>query len=383
MTKYNPPMTTQLRVNSITCRYGPKQIFADLSFTVEQGSIACLLGPSGCGKTTALRAIAGFEPVYGGSIELGGRTLSAPGLTLPPEQRQVGMVFQDYALFPHLTVAENIAFGLQARTRQEKSVRAEMPARNGLSMGDDKPARHDRLTRRDKDRITGELLELIRMQDLAKSYPHQLSGGQQQRVALARALAPQPELLLLDEPFSNLDTELRRSLSLEVRSILKQYGTTAILVTHDQLEAFNVADVIGVMADGKLLQWGTARQLYHAPATPFVAAFVSNGSFVSGQVIAPQRLATPFGEVTVEDASLRPGDTVDLLLRPWNVVQRDGGACSATIVAQQFQGAQTLTTLELADGTILGSLDEHLSTAAAGASVRLALDPRHLRVFPR
>jgi iron(III) transport system ATP-binding protein len=346
-------MTTQLQVNTITCRYGTKQIFADLSFRVEKGSIACLLGPSGCGKTTALRAIAGFEPVYSGSIELGGRTLSAPGLTLPPEQRHVGMVFQDYALFPHLTVADNIAFGLQKRSRQEK------------------------------DNTTRELLDLIRLQDLAKSYPHQLSGGQQQRVALARALAPKPYLLLLDEPFSNLDTELRRSLSLEVRDILKQYGTTAILVTHDQTEAFNVADVIGVMADGKLLQWGSARELYHEPATPFVAAFVAHGSFVAGQVIAAQRLATPFGEVTIEHPALQPGQAVDLLLRPWNVVHRDSATCVAKIVSHQFQGAQTLTTVELADGTILGSLDEHLSTAAPGATVTLALDPRHLRVFPR
>ncbi|HEY0961033.1 MAG TPA: ABC transporter ATP-binding protein [Pseudomonadales bacterium] len=364
-------MTTQLHVNAITCRYGAKQIFADLSFRVDDGSIACLLGPSGCGKTTALRAIAGFEPVYAGSIELGGRTLSAPGLTLPPEQRQVGMVFQDYALFPHLTVADNIAFGLNTRTS------------HGKTTSNEKNTRHAKLTRHEKDRITGELLDLIRLQDLAKSYPHQLSGGQQQRVALARALAPRPQLLLLDEPFSNLDTELRRSLSLEVRTILKQYGTTAILVTHDQTEAFNVADAIGVMADGKLLQWGSARELYHEPATPFVAAFVSNGSFVGGQVVAPQRLATPFGEVSVEATGLQPGQAVDLLLRPWNVVRRDGGSCTAKIVSQQFQGASTLTSLELADGTILVSLDEHLSTAAAGSSVTLALDPRHLRVFPR
>ncbi|MDY6983938.1 MAG: ABC transporter ATP-binding protein, partial [Pseudomonadota bacterium] len=196
--------------------------------------------------------------------------------------------------------------------------------------------------------------------------------------------APKPQLLLLDEPFSNLDTELRRNLSLEVREILKRYGTTAILVTHDQTEAFNVADVIGVMANGELLQWGSARELYHAPATPFVAAFVSNGSFVGGQVVAPGRLATPFGEVSIDDVTgLKPGQAVDLLLRPWNIVRGDSVNCAAKIVSQQFQGAQTLTTLELADGTILGSLDEHLSTAAPGTSVTLALEPRHLRVFPR
>ncbi len=345
-------MTTQLDIHNITCRYGAKEIFAQLSFKVEKGSIACLLGPSGCGKTTALRAIAGFEPIYSGHIVLDGTTLSGPSMTLPPEQRHVGMVFQDYALFPHLCVADNIAFGLQKHTRREK------------------------------DRATTELLELIRLQDCAKSYPHQLSGGQQQRVALARALAPKPKLLLLDEPFSNLDTELRRSLSLEVRAILKEHGTTAILVTHDQTEAFNVADVIGVMAEGKLLQWGTARELYHNPASPFVASFVSSGTLVDGQVIAPERVRTLFGEVTLPGSGLRSGH-VDLLVRPWNVIHADAGVCAAHVVSQQFQGAYTLTTLQLSDGTLLGSVDDKLSTMAAGATVTLALDPKHLRVFER
>ena len=346
-------MSTLLDINAISCRYGDKEIYANLSFNVEAGSIACLLGPSGCGKTTVLRAIAGFEPVYSGNIQLAGRTLSAVGLTLPPEHREVGMVFQDYALFPHLTVAANIAFGLQKHSTQDKA------------------------------RITGELLDLIRMQDSTSAYPHQLSGGQQQRVALARALAPKPKLLLLDEPFSNLDTELRRSLSLEVRAILKAHGTTAILVTHDQTEAFNVADAIGVMANGKLLQWGTARELYHAPATPFVAAFVSNGTFITGQVQGPGRLMTLFGEITVNrDTELGTGPNVDLLLRPWNIVLSDAGLCPARIVSQQFQGAFTLTTLQLANGTVLTSVDDKLSTLPVGNTVTLGLDPCHLRVFP-
>jgi iron(III) transport system ATP-binding protein len=349
-------MTTLLDINAITCRYDDKVIFAGLSFGVAAGSIACLLGPSGCGKTTALRAIAGFEPVYAGSITLDGRTLSAPGMTLPPEQRQVGMVFQDYALFPHLSVAANIGFGLQQHGKA------------------------------DRQRITGELLDLIRLQDCAKAYPHQLSGGQQQRVALARALAPRPKLLLLDEPFSNLDTALRRSLSLEVRDILRQHGTTAILVTHDQTEAFNVADVIGVMAQGKLLQWGTARELYQAPQSPFVASFVSSGAFIRGELVAPGRLRTAFGEITLEahdDLPTTPGASVDLLLRPWNVVLAESGPCSARIIAQQFQGAYTLTSLQLADGTVLASHDERLTAFPAGTSVKLALDPRLLRAFAR
>jgi len=347
-------MSALLDIQSITCRYDARTIFSDLTFSVAPGSIACLLGPSGCGKTTALRAIAGFEPVYSGSITLDGHLLSTPGHTLPPEQRQVGMVFQDYALFPHLSVAANIAFGLQQQSRDEKR------------------------------RITAELLDLIRLQDSATAYPHQLSGGQQQRVALARALAPKPRLLLLDEPFSNLDTELRRSLSLEVRDILRRHGTTAILVTHDQTEAFNVADEIGVMAEGKLLQWGNARTLYHDPATSFVAAFVSNGVCVSGTVLPGGRLKSMFGDCTLATADLPPpGTAVDLLLRPWNIALAEQGPVSARIGAQQFQGASTLTSLLLPDGSTLQSLDEALGNLPPGTEVRLGLVPRHLRLFPR
>ncbi len=348
-------MKPLLDIRDITCRYDNNVIFTGLSFSVSAGSIACLLGPSGCGKTTALRAIAGFEPVHAGAISLDGRTLSVPGLTLPPEQREVGMVFQDYALFPHLSVAANIAFGLQAQPRDARR------------------------------KITYELLDLIRLRDSADVYPHQLSGGQQQRVALARALAPRPKLLLLDEPFSNLDTELRRSLSLEVRDILRQHGTTAILVTHDQTEAFNVADIIGVMARGKLLQWGSARELYHTPASPFVASFVSNGLLIPGKLLSATRVATVLGEVELDPGTTQgvaPGAPVDLLLRAWNIVQSDTGQGVGRIIGQQFNGAFTLTTLELADGSRISSLDEKLSDLTTGAEARIAIQPSHLRIFP-
>lgn len=241
-------MSALLNVKQISCRYDDKVIIPDLSFSVKQGQIASLLGPSGCGKTTALRAIAGFEPVYSGEIELAGNILSTPSDTLVPEKRKVGMVFQDYALFPHLNVSDNIAFGIQDK---DKTVRAE--------------------------KIT-ELLDMIKLKDYASNYPHQLSGGQQQRVALARALAPNPVILLLDEPFSNLDTELRRSLSLEVRDILKQNDITAILVTHDQTEAFTVADEIGILDDGVLQQWGKPETLRQQPANNFVANFMGISS---------------------------------------------------------------------------------------------------------
>ncbi|MES2624449.1 MAG: ABC transporter ATP-binding protein [Pseudomonadota bacterium] len=347
-------MQNLLTVDAIACRYDQREVFRDLSFSVAAGSIACLLGPSGCGKTTALRAIAGFEPVVSGSIVLDGNVLSKSGMTLPPEQRQVGMVFQDYALFPHLTVAANIAFGLTQHTKTERQ------------------------------QITTEMLALIRMDEYAHVYPHQLSGGQQQRVALARALAPRPKLLLLDEPFSNLDTELRRSLSIEVRDILRKHGTTAILVTHDQTEAFHVADVIGVMADGKLWQWGTPRELYHEPHSPFVASFVANGQFLQANMLGNNRVTSVFGETVLEEIQTTvQGTSVDLLIRPWNIMQDNAGPCEANIVNQQFNGATTITTVVLADGTRLNSQDPVLAALPENTPVRLTLNPRQIRVFPR
>jgi iron(III) transport system ATP-binding protein len=352
-------MSALLALTGIHCRYGSTDVFRALSLQIGEGSIACLLGPSGCGKTTALRAIAGFEDVQAGSIMLDGRVLSEPGRTLPPEQRQVGMVFQDYALFPHLTVAQNIAFGLQGLGRQEQQQRSH------------------------------SLLALIRMEQYAEAWPHQLSGGQQQRVALARALAPRPKLLLLDEPFSNLDTELRRALSLEVRQILKQHGTTAILVTHDQSEAFTVADEIGVMDRGQLLQWDTPQALYHRPATPFVATFVSQGQFIPGVLRSALQLDTVFGLVTLEpealagDSEFQVGSTVDLLLRPWNLQLAPASPCRARITAQQFNGAFTQTTLQLPDGLNLHSQDAAFADLPIGTDVGLGLLPRHLRLFSR
>ena len=348
-------MNPLLTLADISCRYDDTVVFSSLSLQVSAGSIVCLLGPSGCGKTTALRAIAGFEPLVSGSITLDGRVLSNADSTLPPEQRQVGMVFQDYALFPHLTVADNIAFGLNVSSKNEQHVQ------------------------------TSAMLRLIRMEQYALSYPHQLSGGQQQRVALARALAPRPKLLLLDEPFSNLDTEMRRALSLEVREILKQHGTTAILVTHDQTEAFNVADEIGVMDQGQLLQWGSAQQIYHQPASAFVAAFVSQGQLVAGTVLGSGQISTIFGLLTLDQqtpARAKEG-SVDLLLRPWNIVLDPQGSCRARIVSQLFNGAVTQTTLQLHDGPSLISQDPALADLPTNSEVTLGLLPRHLRIFSR
>ncbi len=237
-------MTALLEIHNINCRYDDQVIIDDLSFNVEQHQIVSLLGPSGCGKTTALRAIAGLENIFAGQILLDGVCLSTSANVLPPEQREIGMVFQDYALFPHLSVSKNIAFGLHGRDKAEKSA------------------------------VVESLLGLVHLEKHADKYPHQLSGGQQQRVALARALAPDPKLLLMDEPFSNLDSEMRRNLSREVRDILIERKISAILVTHDQEEAFTVADETGVMLEGNLQQWGSAEQLRESPANEFVARFI-------------------------------------------------------------------------------------------------------------
>jgi len=223
---------------------GPRHVVRDLSLTLETGKIGCLLGASGCGKSTILRAIAGFEPLRQGEIRLAGATLSTAAHRLAPERRAVGMMFQDYALFPHLSVAQNIAFGLHRASRAERKARVQ-----ALLATVDLSGAHDR-------------------------YPHELSGGQQQRVALARALAPDPDLLLLDEPFSNLDIDMRERLAFEVRDILTASGHTALLVTHNQAEAFAIADRIGVMHEGEILQWDTPHTVHHHPAHPFVAQFV-------------------------------------------------------------------------------------------------------------
>jgi len=223
---------------------GDKVVVRDLSLGLPAGHIGCLLGASGCGKTTVLRAIAGFEPVRAGAIRLDGTELASPRTHVAPERRRVGMMFQDYALFPHLTVAGNVGFGLRRMARAQREARV------------------------------AQMLEMVGLGRAADSYPHELSGGQQQRVALARALAPEPELLLLDEPFSNLDVDTREKLAAEVRDILKATGHTAVLVTHNQAEAFAIADHIGIMADGALVQWDTPENLLHRPANDFVRGFV-------------------------------------------------------------------------------------------------------------
>ncbi len=349
-----------LELKNISHAYGKQVVVSDLSCFLEQGTIGCLLGPSGCGKTTVLRAIAGFEALTQGEIRLGGQVVSSPAAHVPPERRRIGMVFQDYALFPHLTVADNIGFGLQ------KSVPAE---------------RHSRVE---------SLLATVGLSGLGAKYPHELSGGQQQRVALARALAPKPQLLLLDEPFSNLDVDLRERLSLEVRDILKQSGITAVLVTHDQHEAFAVADEIGIMHEGRIQQWDTPYNLYHRPANRFVADFVGQGVFLEGEVLNAREvrieLGTLAGSIPTDcEAGCErcgKGCRVSVLLRPDDVVHDDAAVAQAEVVAKAFRGADFLYTLKLPSGRQLLSLVPSHHNHAVGEKIGIRLDVDHVVVFP-
>ncbi len=319
-------MSPLLTVEAIECRYQHQAVVEQLSFEVAQGEIACLLGPSGCGKTTVLRAIAGFNPIYSGRLQLEGRLIATPQRSVPPEQRNIGMVFQDYALFPHLSVRDNICFGLRNHSRAE---------------------RHQ---------VVEHLLALVELKGMADRYPHELSGGQQQRVSLARALAPKPKLLLMDEPFSNLDTELRRQLSVEVRDILKEEGISAIMVTHDQDEAFTVSDKLGVLADGHLQQWDAPFQIYHHPTNMTVASFVGEGTFVRGCAVDGGLVETDIGLVKGCHNSWQKGETLDVFLRPHEIVPGcHDCAVQGELVKKEFLGTSTLYTLKLPSGGLVES----------------------------
>jgi iron(III) transport system ATP-binding protein len=333
----------------------------DLSLALKKGAIGCLLGPSGCGKTTVLRCIAGFEPISAGEIALNGAVISNAGFVLPPEQRHIGMVFQDYALFPHLTVQANVGFGLHRMQKTERMAR------------------------------TQEILKTVGLADVGDKYPHQLSGGQQQRVALARALAPKPDLLLLDEPFSNLDVTLRGRLSLEVRDILKSQNATAILVTHDQDEAFAIADEIGVMHQGEIQQWDSGYNLYHRPANRFVANFIGQSVFLPGKILDPHHVEIELGILAGEiphqcmpDCQLCcEGNPVDVLIRPDDIVHDDASPLQATVMQKAFRGADIMYTLRLPGGGTALSLVPSHHNHAIGGKIGIRLEADHVVAFGR
>ncbi len=342
-----------LTLRGIECRYDERTVVRGLSLHARRNSIVCLLGPSGCGKTTVLRAIAGFHPLEGGEILLNGDLVSRRGFTLPPEKRRLGMVFQDYALFPHLNVAGNVGFGLR-----------------GVSAAV-------------KQRIVEETLELVGLAGMARRYPHELSGGQQQRVALARALAPNPDLILFDEPFSNLDVDLRERLSGEVRAILKHRGTTAVLVTHDQHEAFALGDMVGVMHEGGILQWDTPYNLYHEPNCRFVANFIGHGVFLPGTLLAPDTVETEIGVYQGNRAyDWGRGARIEVLLRSDDIVPDPDSPLKAEVVQRAFKGAEILYTLRLPGGARVLSLFPSHADHAIGEHVGIRVQADHLVAFP-
>jgi iron(III) transport system ATP-binding protein len=325
-----------------------KPAVRDVSLTINKGEIIALLGPSGCGKTTTLRLIAGFERPDSGSVSIAGHVVADHEGFVQPERRGVGMVFQDYALFPHLTVRDNIGFGLRKRSRRERQHRVE------------------------------ELLGLTGLSDEADRFPHQLSGGQQQRVAMARALAPEPLVLLLDEPFSNLDTELRVQMRTEVRALLKRLNATAVIVTHDQQEAMTIADRMAVMLDGHIEQIDVPEVVYHYPATRTVAKFVGQGTFVPATV-AGSIAKSDVGSFELERSGA--DEKVDLLLRPRDVtidVDPDG---IAYIVSRTFHGAEFTYLIQLPCGVQLLSNQPSHVDVSPGARVRVRCNRVRLAAY--
>lgn len=349
-----------LALKDVHHAYGKLPVVRGLSFSLPRGTIGCLLGASGCGKTTVLRCIAGFEAVRAGEIRLNGQLVSSRAVLVSPERRRIGMVFQDYALFPHLSVARNVAFGLHALPESEQMRRA------------------------------GECIEAVGLSGLIDKYPHELSGGQQQRIALARALAPRPDLVLLDEPFSNLDVNLRERLGQEVRDIIKRFGITAVLVTHDQQEAFAIADEIGIMHKGEIQQWDSAYNLYHRPASRFIADFVGQGVLLPGSVISSRQVSIELGVLNGEIPAMcsigcdacSKGCNVDVLLRPDDVVHDDSSGLRAAVLHKAFRGAEILYTLQLDSGRRVLALVPSHHNHAIGEKIGIRLDVDHVVTFP-
>ncbi len=348
------PARPVLDVEDVSIDLGGHRVVDNVSFSLADGEIGSLLGPSGCGKTTILRAIAGFQPLGAGRIRVRGQLVSGDGKHVAPERRSIGMVFQDLALFPHLTVNGNVSFGIRKQ-----------------GAGDIR-------------RRVGELLELVGLSEHADKYPHELSGGQQQRVALVRAMAPRPGVLLLDEPFSGQDLELREQLAREVREVLRQDRITALLVTHDQFEAFAFSDVMGVINKGKLHQWDSAYNLYHRPADRFIAEFVGHGAFVGATVLEDNRLDTGLGVLNGHLSAAWPAGTrVDLLLRPDDVRQDPDGPIRARVASRAFRGADHLYTLVAGDNVRVLCLAPSHQAHQPGDEIGIRLDLKHFVVFPR
>jgi iron(III) transport system ATP-binding protein len=334
-----------IRIDEVAKHFGSVVAVDRASLDVGAGEFVALLGPSGCGKTTLLRLVAGFEEPDGGSIALDGVAVAGNGAWVPPDRRHVGMVFQDYALFPHLTVAANVGFGLPRRERRER---------------------------------VPEVLALVGLERHGDRYPHELSGGQQQRVALARAVAPSPAVILLDEPWSNIDSVLRASMRDEVAAILRSLAVTAVLVTHDREEAFSVADRIALMEAGRIVQVGTPEEVYYSPATRWAAEFVGAANFVEGRV-AGDVVETAFGSFPVRRRN--GANRVDVLVRPELVLLAPDPGGAAEVIGREFRGHDVFYRVRLADGTVLCSQRPSTEAVPLGARVRIEAHSRDVAVF--
>ena len=342
-----------LKLDAVSASFSQQSILHGISFTLRQRDIGCLLGPSGCGKTTLLRCLAGFQTLTQGTIHLDGTLLSSANFHEAIEKRQVGMVFQERSLFPHLNVEQNIAFGL--RKISKKSLHHQID----------------------------KLLSLLGLEHCKKSYPHELSGGEQQRIELARALAPQPRLLLLDEPFSGLDQGLRMQLADAIKRLIKEQKITALFVTHDQSEALTLADYVGVMSQGRLLQWDTAYNLYHQPDSRDVATFVGMGSLLAGQLIAGNKVRTVLGDFPMEKLGEdTKNDRFSVLVRPDDIVHDDNSSWQATVVTKQFRGAEFLYQLVLKNGETIHCLAPSHHNHHIGEAIGIRLDMQHTVAFP-
>ncbi|WP_251342647.1 ABC transporter ATP-binding protein [Haloplanus halophilus] len=349
--------TPVLELDDVSKSYGSERVIEELSLSVHDGEILTLLGPSGCGKTTTLRLIAGLERPNVGEVALDGTTVSGPDRFVDPESRGVGVVFQEFALFPHLTTAENVAFGIDDW---------------------DDGAREARID---------ELLDLVGLEAQRDSYPDELSGGQQQRVALARSLAPEPDVLLLDEPFSNLDVDLRVEMREEVRRIIKETGVTAVSVTHDQEEALSISDRVAVMNDGRIEQVGDPEQVFQQPTSRFVAGFLGHASFLPGYVHGGE-VTTGLGPIPRDQinglASTYDRTRIDVLVRPDDIraVPTDGEG-DGRVVSRRYLGPTILYEVRLDDDTTVQCMHNHDETIPLDCSVRIELDADHdLAWFP-
>lgn len=339
----------QLKVSELSCEYDQQVIIEQLSFELQKNEIVALLGPSGCGKTTLLKAVAGLMPISQGQIELEEQVVNTADYTLPSEKRRLGMIFQDYALFPHLNVADNIAFGIAHWSQQKRQQRV------------------------------AEMLELIRLDDLGERFPHELSGGQQQRVAIARALAYQPKLILLDEAFSNIDSNSRTQLMREIRHILKQQKVAAVLVTHSKEEAFMFADRIAIINQGKIAQLATSQELYAQPTSKFVADFIGKANYI--EILAGQnnQVNTAIGWIESADTKLEIEGKSHVMLRPEQIGLKSGSEGGAEIVERSFLGAHWVYQVQQEPHLNLEVIN-HLEFQV-GDKVELSVQPHKLVLF--